>query len=74
MNVAASKLAADTFMVRYWNSPSLIITFDGEVMRGWQNILAAQRGWWSDKQSGVRFTEVREPEIVSQVRDVITTI
>jgi uncharacterized protein (TIGR02246 family) len=74
MNVAASKLDADTFMVWYWNSSSLVITFDGEVMRGWQNILAAQRGWWSDKKSGVRFTEAREPEIVSQGHDVITTI
>lgn len=74
MNVAASRLDADAFMVWYWNSPSLVITFDGKVMRGWQNILAAQRGWWSDKKSGVRFTEAHEPEIASQGSDVITTI
>jgi ketosteroid isomerase-like protein len=74
MNVAASKLDADTFMGWYWNSPSLVITFDGEVMRGWQNILAAQRGWWSDKKNGVRFTQARAPEIASQGCDVVTTI
>jgi uncharacterized protein (TIGR02246 family) len=74
MNVAASKLDADAFMVWYWNSPSLVITFDGEVMRGWQNILTAQRGWWSDKKRGARFTEAREPEILAQGPDIITTV
>lgn len=74
MNEAAKTLEADAFMALYWNSPALVVTFDGEVMRGWQKILAAQRLWWKDKNSGVQFSEEREPEIVSQGKDVVTSI
>jgi uncharacterized protein (TIGR02246 family) len=74
MNSAAAALDADAFMAWYWKSPSLVITFDGEVMHGWQNILSAQRKWWSDKNSGIAFSEEREPEIVSQGPAVLTSI
>lgn len=74
MNSAAAARDADAFMAWYWNSPSLVVTFDGEVMRGWKNILAAQRGWWSDKNAQISFSEEREPEIMSQAPNVVTSI
>lgn len=74
MMSAAGKLDADEFMRSYWQSPSLAITFDGETLRGWDAILNEQRKWWSDKNSGIKFEEGRPPEIVSQERDVATSI
>jgi uncharacterized protein (TIGR02246 family) len=74
MNKAAASLDADRFMTWYWNSPSLAITFDGQTMRGWQSILEQQRKWWSDKNSGVQFTEQRPPDIVMQGADVASSI
>jgi len=74
MMSAAGKLDADEFMRSYWQSPALAITFDGETLRGWDAILSEQRKWWSDKNSGIKFEEVRPPEIVSQGSDVATSI
>ncbi|MCW2413476.1 MULTISPECIES: nuclear transport factor 2 family protein [unclassified Sphingobium] len=71
---AAEKLDADDFMRSYWQSPSLVITFDGETMRGWDVILSEQRKWWSDKNAGIKFKEGRPAEIVSQGNDVATSI
>jgi len=74
MNKAAAKLDADAFMRSYWHSPDLVITFDGETMRGWTAILAEQHKWWSDKGAGITFTEERAPEIVAQSKDVVTSL
>jgi len=43
-------------------------------LRGWDAILNEQRKWWSDKNSGIKFEEGRPPVIVSQGRDVATSI
>lgn len=74
MNSAAADLNADEFMGWYWDSPSLVITFDGETMRGWEKILAEQRKWWSDKSSGIKFAEQRPAEIMMQGSGVATSI
>ena len=74
MNKAAEELDADEFMRSYWDSPDLVITFDGQTMRGWTTILGEQRRWWSDKSAGITFKEERAPEIVAQSDDIVTSI
>lgn len=74
MNKSAESLDADRFMIWYWNSPSLTITFDDETLRGWQPVLDQQRRWWSDKISGIKFTEQRPPEIIMQDASIVTSI
>lgn len=74
MNAAAAELDADGFMTWYWNSPSLMITFDDETLQGWQDILAKQREWWSDKSSGVHYAEERPAMVLVQSADVVTTV
>lgn len=71
---AARRLDADEFMRSYWRSPKLVITFDGETMRGWEVIVNEQRKWWSDKNAGIEFEEGEPAEIVSQGSDVVTSI
>jgi len=74
MNAAAAELDADRFMVWYWNSPSLVITFDDQTMEGWQAILSQQKEWWSDKSSGVQYAEERPAMVIVQSADVVTTV
>ena len=74
MEGAAAKLDADEFMRSYWQSPELTITFDGETLRGWETILREQRKWWSDKNAGIKFTEQRPPEIMTQAKGVVTSV
>lgn len=74
MNTAAAELDADRFMAWYWNSPSLMITFDDETLQGWQVILEQQREWWSDRSSGVQYAEERPAVVRVQSADVVTTI
>lgn len=74
MNAAAAELDADRFMAWYWNSPSLMITFDDQTMNGWQDILSQQKDWWSDKSSGVQYSEERPALVVVQSADVVTTV
>ena len=74
MHAAAANLDADRFMAWYWNSPSLVITFDDQTMQGWQDILSQQQEWWSDKSSGVQYAEERPAMVMVQSADVVTTV
>jgi len=74
MHEAADASDADHFMEWYSHSPALIITFDGQSVRGWQANLDQQRQWWSGKKSDVVYSDERPPEIAIQSGDVATTV
>ena len=74
MYQAADDGDADRFMDWYAHSPALIVTFDGQSMRGWQPNLEQQRRWWSNKPPSVVYTDEHQPEITLQSPDVATSL
>jgi len=74
MNQAAGVLDADRFMAWYLHSPSLVLIFDGQTIRGWQANLDQQHKWWSGIKPGMIYTDERAPEITLQSADIATTL
>jgi len=74
MHQAASALDADRFMNWYLQDPSLTITFDGHIMRGWEVIRDQQRRWWSASTTKLTYIEDMPPEVRLLGPDVATTL
>ena len=74
MHDAADASNAERFMQWYSHSPTLIVTFDGQSVRGWQANLDQQRQWWSGKKSDVTYSDERPPEIAIQSEGLATTV
>lgn len=74
MKDAANAHDTDRFMNWYLHDRSLVITFDGETMRGWQTIRDQQLAWWENGKSKAVYSEERRPQITMQAATVATTV
>jgi uncharacterized protein (TIGR02246 family) len=74
MQDAANAHDTDRFMHWYLHDNSLVITFDGDTMRGWQAIRDQQLAWWENGKSKAVYSEEQRPEITMQGADVATTV
>ena len=74
MQDAANAHDTDRFMIWYLHDNSLVITFNGDTVRGWQAIRNQQLAWWENGKSKAVYSEEQRPEITMQGADVATTI
>jgi uncharacterized protein (TIGR02246 family) len=74
MQDAANAHDTDRFMNWYLHDNSLVITFDGDTMRGWQAIRDQQLAWWDNGKSKAVYREEQRPEITMQGSDIATTV
>jgi uncharacterized protein (TIGR02246 family) len=62
LQTAANARDTDRFMALYMGE-GLVVVFNGEEIRGWDNLYAQQLKWWNHGKSDVVYTERGAPEI-----------
>lgn len=67
---AANAHDTDAFMAPMWHSPSLVLVFDGTIIRGWTAIHAQQLKWWRNGKSDATYAHRRAPEFVALAPNV----
>ena len=63
LQAAANAHDTDRFMALYIKGEGLVAVFNGEEMRGWDNLYAQQLKWWNHGKSDVVYTQRAAPEI-----------
>lgn len=71
---AANAHDTDRFMAVYAHSPSLMVTFDDQTMRGWQTVRDQQFQWWDGGKSDAVYRLRSAPEITVIATDVVGTL
>ncbi len=62
LQAAANAHDTDRFMAFYSKGEGLVAVFNGEEIRGWDNLYAQQLKWWNHGKSDVAYTERGAPE------------
>jgi ketosteroid isomerase-like protein len=70
LQAAANAHDTDRFMAFYSKGEGLVAVFNGEEIRGWDNLYSQQLKWWNHGQSNVVYTERGIPEILVLGPDV----
>jgi ketosteroid isomerase-like protein len=63
LQAAANAHDTDRFMALYIKGEGLVGVFNGEEIRGWDNLYAQQLKWWNHGKSDVVYTQRATPEI-----------
>jgi ketosteroid isomerase-like protein len=63
LQAAANAHDTDRFMAWYSKGEGLVAVFNGEEIRGWDNLYAQQLKWWNHGKSDVVYTQRAAPEI-----------
>jgi ketosteroid isomerase-like protein len=63
LQAAANAHDTDRFMALYIKGEGLVAVFNGEEMRGWDNLYAQQLKWWNHGKSDVVYAQRAAPEI-----------
>ena len=64
LQATANAHDTDRFMALYSKGEGLVAVFNGEEIRGWDNLYAQQLKWWNHGKSDVVYTERGLPEIM----------
>lgn len=64
LQATANAHDTDRFMALYSKGEGLVAVFNGEEIRGWDNLYAQQLKWWNHGKSDVVYTERGTPEIL----------
>lgn len=67
---AANAHDTDTFMAPMWHSSSLVLVFNGTVIRGWNALHAQQLKWWRNGKSDASYAHRRAPEFMALTPNV----
>jgi ketosteroid isomerase-like protein len=65
LQAAANAHDTDRFMAFYIKGEGLVAVFNGEEIRGWDNLYAQQLKWWNHGKSDVVYTERGLTEIMA---------
>jgi ketosteroid isomerase-like protein len=64
LQAAAGAHDTDRFMALYARRADLVAVFNGEEIRGWEDLHAQQLKWWKNGKSDVVYTPRGAPEIL----------
>ena len=67
---AANAHDTDAFMTPMLHSSSLVLVFDGTIIRGWDALHAQQLKWWRNGKSDATYAHRSPPEFMALAPDV----
>lgn len=73
MAVAANAHNADEFLKPFTHGPRLVFVINGQVIRGWSALHAAQLKWWRNGASDARYTQVGPTSFMDLAPGVVVT-
>ena len=73
MTVAANAHDADEFLKPFTRGPRLVFVINGQVIRGWNALHAAQLKWWRNGASHARYTQLSPTSFMDLAPGVVVT-
>ena len=61
LEASANARDTDRHMAAYARQSSLTFVFNGEIVRGWDQLRESQRQWWSDAKIKASYTYLESP-------------
>jgi len=61
--VAANAHDTDSFLATFLHDPSITFVFNGQIIRGFDNLREQQLKWWKNGKSDAVYIEQGQPEI-----------
>ena len=73
MAAAANAHNTDEFLKPFTHGPRLVFVINGQVIRGWNALHAAQLRWWRNGASDARYTRISPTSFMDLAPGVVVT-
>lgn len=73
MSVAAKAHDTDAFLKPFLRGPRLVFVINGQVIRGWDALHAAQLKWWRNGASDARYAQTSPTSFLDVAPGVVVT-
>jgi len=73
MKAAAKAHDTDGFLKPFMRGPRLVFVINGQVIRGWEVLHAAQLKWWRNGASDVRYSQTSPTSFMDVAPGVVVT-
>jgi len=73
MEAAAKAHDTDAFLKPFMRGPQLVFVINGQVIRGWNALHAAQLKWWRNGASDARYTQTSPTSFMDVAPGVVVT-
>jgi ketosteroid isomerase-like protein len=73
MELAAKAHDTDGFLKPFLHGPQLVFVINGQVIRGWNALHAAQLKWWRNGASDARYTQTSPTSFMDVAPGVVVT-
>lgn len=73
MTVAANAHNTDEFLEPFMHGPRLVFVINGRIIRGWDDLHAAQLKWWRNGASDARYTQTAPTSFMEVAPGVVVT-